>query len=167
MNCENAEKKLVAYLDGKLGIAERRQFEAHLAICPVCRERAAGFRSVWNVLDELPALSPSPAFDNRVRARAQQEPVRAGLWSWIVPSPRLAFAVTALLVASIWLSSFQPARLTVTRVPAGAAVQNTEAEFGMIKDLPVLEDYDVLTSFDALSELPVHQTTESQPLNQM
>jgi hypothetical protein len=37
----------------------------------------------------------------------------------------------------------------------------------MIKDLPVLEDYDVLTSFDALSELPVQQTTQSQPSNQM
>jgi hypothetical protein len=30
----------------------------------------------------------------------------------------------------------------------------------MIKDLPVLEDYDVLTSFDALSELPVQETAQ-------
>jgi anti-sigma factor RsiW len=167
MNCGQTEKKLVAYLDGKLAIAERRQLEAHLAICTACQERAEGFRSVWDVLDELPALAPSPAFDNRVRSRVRQEPVRAGFWSWIVPSPRIAFAATALLIASIWLSSFQPARLVVTYPAGGAAVQNTEAEFGMIKDLPVLEDYDVVTSFDALSELPVQQTTQSQPSNQM
>jgi anti-sigma factor RsiW len=166
MNCGQTEKKLVAYLDGKLAIAERRQMEAHLALCTACQERAAGFRSVWDVLDELSALAPSPAFDNRVRARVRQEPVRAGFWSWIVPSPRMAFAATALLIASIWLSSFQPGRL-VTHPAGGPAVQNAEAEFGMIKDLPVLEDYDVLTSFDALSELPVQQTAQSQPSNQM
>jgi anti-sigma factor RsiW len=167
MNCGQTEKKLVAYLDGKLAIAERRQLEAHLAICTACQERAEGFRSVWDVLDELPALAPSPAFDNRVRSRVRQEPVRAGFWSWIVPSPRIAFAATALLIASIWLSSFQPARLVVIHPAGGAAVQNTEAEFGMIKDLPVLEDYDVVTSFDALSELPAQQTSQSQPSNQM
>ena len=166
MNCGHTEKKLVAYLDGKLHTAERRQFEAHLAVCAACRERAEGFRSVWDVLAELPALAPSPAFDASVRARVEQEPRRAGFWSWIVPSPRMAFAATALLIASIWLSSFPPARVPVTH-PAGAAIQNTEAEFGMIKDLPVLEDYDVLTSFDALSELPVRQTAQPQPLNQM
>jgi anti-sigma factor RsiW len=167
MNCGHTEKKLVAYLDGKLTIAERRQFETHLATCAACRERAEGFRSVWDVLDVLPALAPSPAFDARVRARVQQEPRRAGFWSWIVPSPRMAFAATALLIASIWLSSFQPARLPMTHPPTGAANQNTEADFGMIKDLPVLEDYDVLTSFDALSELPVQQAAQPQPLNQM
>ena len=167
MNCGHMKKKLVAYLDGNLAIAERRQMETHLAICAACRERAAEFRSVWDVLDELPVLEPSTAFDNRVRERVRQEPIRAGFWSWIVPSPRMAFAVTALLIASIWLSSFQPGRLAVTHPPAGATVQNTEAEFGMIKDLPVLEDYDVVTSFDALSELPLQQTPQSQPSNQM
>jgi anti-sigma factor RsiW len=166
MNCGHTEKRLISYLDGKLTVAERRQFEAHVAVCAACRERAEGFRSVWDVLDELPALEPSPAFDSSVRARVQQEP-RAGFWSWIMPSPRLAFAATALLVASIWLSSFQPARLPNTHPLTGAAIQNNEAEFGMIKDLPVLEDYDVLTSFDALSELPVQQTAQPQPLKQM
>ncbi len=33
MNCGQTEKKLVAYLDGKLAMAARRQMEAHLAIC--------------------------------------------------------------------------------------------------------------------------------------
>jgi anti-sigma factor RsiW len=167
MNCGHTEKNLVAYLDGKLASAERRHFEAHLAICGACQERAGGFRAVWGVLDELPALAPSSAFDNRVRARVQQEPRRAGFWSWLVPSPRMAFAATALLIASIWLSSFQPGRLAVTHPPAGAAIQNTEADFGMIKDLPMLEDYDVLTSFDALSELPVQPTAQPAPLKQM
>jgi len=167
MNCGHTEKKLVAYLDGRLTMAERRQFEAHLALCAVCRERAQGFRSVWDTLDELPPLAPSPAFDSRVKARLAQEQRRAGFWSWIMPSPRMALAATALLIASIWLSSFQPAQLPVTHAPAGSPAQNTEAEFGMIKDLPVLENYDVLTSFDALSELPAQESAQPQSLNRM
>jgi anti-sigma factor RsiW len=167
MNCTHSEKKLVAYLDGKLDAAEHRQFETHLAACVACQERAAEFSALWEVLDELPMLPPSPAFDSIVRARVQAEPHPGGFWNWLVPSPRLAFAVTALLIASIWISSFEPARLPSTRLPAGGAVQSAEVEFGMIKDLPVLEDYDVLTSFDALSELPVQPSVPPQPLHQM
>lgn len=167
MNCGHTEKNLVAYLDGKLHSSERRQFEAHLAACTACRERADEFRLVSAVLDELPEIMPSPGFDARLRARVEQGERRAGFWSWIVPSPRMAFAATALLIASIWLSSFQPTRIPAVRPLAGAASPNAEAEFGMIKDLPVLEDYDVLTSFDALSELPVQQAAQPQPLNQM
>jgi len=101
-----------------------------------------------------------------VRARVQQEASRGGFWSWIRPSPRMAFAVTALLIASVWLSSFQPGRLSVPG--QAAAVQSSEADFGAIKNLSVLEDYDVLTSFDALSELPVQpQSAEPQSLNRM
>jgi anti-sigma factor RsiW len=162
-----SEKRLVAYLDGKLHAHERREFEAHLAICVACRERAEGFRSLWDVLEDLPAIAPSPAFDAMVRARVQQEVNRAGFWSWIVPSPRIALAATALLIASVWLSTFQPTRLAPSRPATTAVVTNAEAEFGMIKDLPVLEDYDVVTTFDALSELPVQQPSQPEPTHQM
>lgn len=166
MNCAQMEKKQIAYLDGKLQAGERREFEAHLASCASCRERAEGFRSVWDVLEELPPIMPSPGFDSVVRARVGQEAGRGGFWSWIMPSPRMAFATTALLIASIWLSSFQPGRVAVPGQTA--AVQSSEADFGAIKNLPVLEDYDVLTSFDALSELPVQQqNAPPQPLHQM
>ncbi len=166
MNCTQTEKKLVAYLDGKLHAGERREFEAHLATCGACGERAEGFRAMWDVLEELPPIMPSPGFDSLVRARVQQEAGSGGFWSWIRPSPRMAFAVTALLIASIWLSSFQPGRLAVPG--QSAAVQSSEADFGAIKNLPVLEDYDVLTSFDALSELPVpQQSAAPQSLNRM
>ena len=50
MNCGHMEKKLVAYLDGNLAIAERRQMEAHLTICTACQERAAEFRSVTAII---------------------------------------------------------------------------------------------------------------------
>ena len=51
---------------------------------------------------------------------------------------------------SVWLASMPRIAnydSAMTRVPA-------EAEFGMIRDLPVLENYEVISKFDALSELP-------------
>ena len=148
MNCERMEGRLIAYLDGRASRTERREVEAHLAACVACRTRAEEFRRLWDVLDEVPVEQPSPAFDARLRARVAAEPARASVWSWLRPSPRLAFAVSLLLILSVWISSLPPATS-----PAPPTL-NSEAEFRMIKDLPVLEDYDVLANFEALTELP-------------
>ena len=147
--CAGMEDKFIEYLDGQAKPAERRAVEDHLAGCSGCRNRAEEFRALWGALDDLPVISPSPAFDASLRARIAAEPARRGFWNWM-PSPRLAFAVMALVAMSVWMASMP--RVTnnetaMTRVPA-------EADFGMIRDLPVLENYDVLSKFDALSELP-------------
>ena len=147
--CAAMEIKLVAYLDGRAKPAERRAVEEHLAVCSSCRTRAEDFRAVWGALDDLPVISPSPLFDATLRARIAAEPARRGFWGW-APSPRLAFAVTALVAVSVWMASMPRVmdnEAAMSRVPA-------ESEFGMIRDLPVLENYDVLSKFDALSELP-------------
>jgi anti-sigma factor RsiW len=151
MNCQRMEKNLIAYLDGKASVSERRKVEAHLAECGECRERAEQFRVLWGVLDEWPAPPPSANFDSRVLANVAQAPARGSFWAWLVPSPRAAFALTVVVLLSVWLSSMRPSR------PAQVVVAQTsggEADFKMIEDLPVLEDYDVLSNFDALSYLP-------------
>jgi anti-sigma factor RsiW len=151
--CAAMEDKLVEYLDGRAKPAERRAVEEHLAGCSACRNRAEDFRALWGALDDLPMISPSPAFDASVRARIAAEPVRRGLWGWL-PSPRLAFALTALVAMSAWMASTP--RFTINETPmTGVAAA---ADFGMIRDLPVLENYDVLSTFDALSELPAPLT---------
>ncbi|MFY9583905.1 MAG: zf-HC2 domain-containing protein [Candidatus Acidiferrales bacterium] len=158
MNCERIEKQMIAYMDGRASSAERREVEAHLADCGACRTRAEEFRLLWGVLDEAPQLEVSPAFDARLRARIAAEPSRPGLWGRLVPSPRLALAVSLLLVLSVWISSVPAPG------PAVAEVAQSEAEFKMIKDLPVLEDYDVLANFEALSELPPRPVDENRPM---
>lgn len=159
MNCSTVEKNSIAYLDGRLDARHRREVEEHLAGCDACRARARELREMWGILDEAPALRPSPGFDAAVRMRIAQEPNRSGLWSWLaMPSPRLAIGVTAVLAFSIWLSSLRPAAQAPPPI-----VTTSDAEFRMIADLPVLEDYDVLTNFEALSELPVQQTVQTEP----
>jgi len=158
MNCERIEKQLIAYMDGRATATERSEVEAHLADCGACRTRAEEFRLLWGVLDEAPQAETSPAFDARLRARIAAEPPRQSLWAWLVPSPRLALAVSLLLVLSVWISSVPAPG------PAVAEVAQSEAEFKMIKDLPVLEDYDVLANFEALSELPPQPVDANRPM---
>jgi len=151
MNCERMETRLIAYMDGRATEAERREVDLHLIACAECRAHVEEFRRLWAVLDEAPMTQPSASFDAVLRQRIAAEPARTGwygLWSWI-PAPRLVFAVSLLLLLSVWISS----------TPTGPVTNPTELaqheeEFKMIKDLPVLEDYDVLANFEALSELP-------------
>lgn len=153
--CAAVEGKLVEYLDRRARPAERRAVEEHLSGCASCRSRAEEFRALWSALDDLPVISPSPAFDATLRARIAVEPARRSLWNWM-PSPRIAFAVTALLFMAVWLSS-SPRVIenpSVANQETQASKVSTESDFGMIRDLPVLENFDVVSKFDALSELP-------------
>ena len=69
MSCVKMESQILAYMDGRLKDSERVEMEKHLAACGVCRVRANEFRSVSDLLGELPMVEPTPAFDVRVRAR--------------------------------------------------------------------------------------------------
>jgi anti-sigma factor RsiW len=159
MNCNAVEKHSIAYLDGSIDPRRRRETEAHLAECGTCRAREREFREIWGILEEAPVVRPSAGFDALVRARIAQEISRRSLWSWLVaPSPRLAVGVTALLICSVWLSSLPPA----SRAPVAVSSAG-DTEFNMIAELPVLEDYDVLANFEALSELRVPPAPASQP----
>src|SRR5229473_632958 len=138
MSCARMENKILGYVDGRLKESERLEMEKHLATCGACQLRVNEFRSVHALLDELPMIEPSEAFDLRVRARVAAEPAKQSWWAWFTPSPRVAFAASLLLLATVWIgmhsNSNQPA---VTQ-----------------EDIPVLENYDVLSNFEPLTELP-------------
>jgi anti-sigma factor RsiW len=132
------ENKILGYVDGRLKEAERLDVEKHLATCAACRLRVNEFSAVSGLLNELPVIEPSSAFDLRVHARVAAEPVKQSWWAWFTPSPRVAFAASLLLLATVWVgmhSSSNPPQIAQD-------------------DIPVLENYDVLSSFDPLTELP-------------
>lgn len=153
-NCSAMESVLIEYLDGRAKPEDRHAVEEHLKACASCRVRAEEFRSVWGALDDLPEIIPSPSFDAALHARIAAEPVPRSFWSFL-PSPRLAFAFTALVVLSVWFSSGpHVTQQKVAQRDQSVLEAPADSDFGMIRDLPVLENYDVLSKFDALSELP-------------
>ena len=154
MNCARMESRILPYLDGRLKEDERAEAEKHLAACAVCRLRVNEFRSLSGLLDELPKIEPSAGFDLRMQARIAAEPPRQSWWAWLAPSPRVAFAASLLLLATVWVAS-RPAE-------QGLNLTAPDTELRMMKDLPVLEDYDVLANFEPLPDLPPPVETENQ-----
>jgi anti-sigma factor RsiW len=152
MKCEEVSKELIGYLDRRANSAERKQVEEHLVLCSACRTRAEEFRNLWTMLEEVPAIEPSFGFDARVRQRVAAEP-RPQWFRWFVPQPRLAFAMALLVALSVWMANLpQLPQRNSAAVPAPSMASENE-QFQAIKDLGVLDNYEVLTKFDALSEL--------------
>jgi len=145
MSCSRMEKKMMPYVDGRLKASEQREVETHLAACAACRVRVSEFRAVSGLLDELPQIEPSGAFDARVRARVAAEPVKQSWWAVFAPSPRAALAASMLLLATIWIGS-RPGNVNVDSNGPTAAIDPN--------DLPVLENYDILANFEPLTDLP-------------
>ena len=145
MSCNRMESRILGYVDGRLKASEQREVETHLAECAACRLRVSEFRAVSGLLDELPQIEPSGAFDARVRARVLAEPARRNWWAWLAPSPRVAFAASMLLLATVWIGS-RP----TDRSGNGAPVNEAQ----VVSDLPVLENFDVLSNFEPLTDLP-------------
>ena len=150
MSCERMENRILGYVDGRLKASEAREVETHLEACAICRLRVNEFRAVSGLLDELPMIEPSPAFDARVRARVAAEPVKRNWWAWLAPSPRVAFAAALLVLAMVYVGT-RP-----RQQPALDAVNNNAvvAPEAIANDMPVLENYDVLANFEALTDLP-------------
>jgi len=166
MNCERMESRILAYVDGRLKENERAEVQEHLEACAVCRLRATEFSAVSDLLDELPVIEPSPAFDVRVRARIAAEPAKqswwALLWATLRPSPRIAFAASMLLLATVFL-------IYRGEGPIAPVIPPEEADAAMMQDLSVLEDHETLYNFEPLKELPppVEATNVSDTDQQM
>jgi anti-sigma factor RsiW len=163
MKCEDVSKELIAYLDGRVSAAERAKMEGHLASCAACRNRVEEMRKVSMLLGEVPAIEPSFGFDARLRQRVAAEPQQSWFWR-LVPSPRPAFAVALLIALTVLVAKLPSNRGTVTPSTATSA-QQQEEDFNAIKNLGVLENYDVVTKMDVLSELapPAASQDQSQP----
>jgi len=141
------ESRILGYVDGRLKDSERAEAEKHFALCASCRLRVNEFRSVGELLGELPMVEPSPAFDVRVRARMTAEPVEQSWWAWLRPSPRIAFAASLLLLAILWIGQR-------SQQVAPLPISPEDADASMMQDISVMEDHDTLANFEPLKELP-------------
>ena len=163
--------KLFAFSQEMLSGSDQHQVKSHLERCESCRAVFQAYQKVDAVLNEWsPVAEWSPWFDARLRAALVREQERRsrgflGLnWARWMAAPALA---SLLLVAGVMvLLNGQLARhpqrggMTAHAVPVKtvempvAPGQAASQELKMYQNLPVLEDYDMLTNFDVISELP-------------
>lgn len=161
MSCEKMESRILGYVDGRLKASERLDVEKHLESCAACRLRVNEFRAVSGLLDELPLIEPSPAFDARVHALVAAEPVKQQWWAWLRVPPRVMLVASALLVAALWLGFYPRPGV----IPPEFNQQEADAQ--MMQDLPVLEDHDMLSNFEPLKDLPGQADDDSDSQQQM
>src|SRR5204862_7097074 len=105
MGCGRMEKKIMGYVDGRLKEGERLEMEKHLSTCALCQLRVNEFRAVDVLLDEVPMIEPSAAFDVRVGARVAAEPGKQSWWAWLAPSPRGAVEASVLVLSMTGVGS--------------------------------------------------------------
>jgi anti-sigma factor RsiW len=152
MSCSRMENKFLGYVDGRLKESERLEMEKHLSTCAACRLRVNEFRAVTVLLDELPLIEPSPAFDIRVHARVAAEPAKQSWWAWFTPSPRVAFAASMLVLSMVWVGMRTPdTSLSATDIDK------------INQNMSVLENYDVISDFAPLSDLPQPVQADEAP----
>jgi hypothetical protein len=169
-------QKLFELAHDMLDAGEASNIRAHAAECAACRDILDGYRRLDAVLEEWKPLEPSAWFDARVRAAAAAaRPARPGWLNWgRWLAPALATLVIVAGVAIVRTSRSarrpRPAGGPGASLPApasgkaavnlaAAAGQQAQAktadqELKMYENLPELENYDLLSSFDVLSELP-------------
>lgn len=165
MTCQEIENRAIAYLDGKLSPPEREAVEQHFQRCPACAERMRGFAQVSALLSEWEDIQPSAGFQARLEQRIQ-ETAPAGWWEsfWSrllpVPAPSPAFATVLLVVvlfsAMVMRYSPAPGETFVNQQPeaTASAIPQAVDELTLSQNLALLEDWEVVTNFEVLQELP-------------
>jgi hypothetical protein len=121
--------------------------EAHMEICPSCREFRDGQRALWAALDGWEAAPVSADFDRKLYRRIDAEG-RGSLWSrWFGPlqpvfwRPALPLAATACLLLAVGF---------VLQTPGGnPVVADDTAKVQEVEQVErTLEDLDMLRQFN-------------------
>ena len=149
--CTGMENKLVEYLDGRAKPAERRAVEDIWPPAPNAARAPKNFAcsgTRWTIS----RCSLRPPHSMRRFARGLP-PNRAPRFLGLAAVAKARFCRDRV-GCHVGLVVFDAAGRTTTQETPSRRY-TADADFGMIRDLPVLENYDVLSKFDALSELPV------------
>jgi predicted anti-sigma-YlaC factor YlaD len=106
--CRHIRKKLSAYQDGEVELAEKETIEAHLRTCEACRKQYAALLQTYRMLRSLPEIEPAPGLSRRIvdSATRAQEPfwIRAlGEALRLLPAPAamVTLAAAGLLVGTM------------------------------------------------------------------
>lgn len=164
MNCEDVRDRIGMLADGELEGADRARVEAHLDVCPACREALADLRALHVLLGADTDVEPSSDFAASVRRRLTP-PLRAvSLRSKLLPALAAAAAVALLLTGLILV---RPAKdegiLTNGSEDAAAPVPSPAADLAEVEKaveadpelLEILNHLELLDEIEILENLSV------------
>jgi len=146
---ENADL-LLSYSARKLNPESTAVLEAHMAVCPQCREFRDSQRVLWEALDQWEARPVSADFDRRLYRKIEEQE-RLGWWQRLFGSGRpmflrpalpLAAAACLVLVAGFIIDSPGRVAAPVAENPQVREVEQVER---------TLEDMEMLRQFNLVS----------------
>ncbi len=139
MTCEETQKNLTAYLDGRLMLPERATTDAHLASCPVCRGQLAQTRLLVRALARLerPALpsgltariNDALLIERAARATQPPLPFHERIVRWLQPRvmPYTVGALASLLLFIAVSSALRPQFLVLRELARAARASDDAA----------------------------------------
>jgi hypothetical protein len=175
MKCENLQFNLPIYLDGYLDEDERAVLDAHLAVCPVCRQKLADFQGLRNNLRVLARPEIPQNLMNSLRMAVAEEleakPNRIFSESfrrWIelsVMPYTVGVAATflfAFLLLGAMLSGANPNRETAQVTPQ---IETTKIIFQKSSEYTFPEDQEMLITQEDFARHRIDVSGESPSIN--
>jgi len=173
MKC-NERGKLFLFVHQMLEPHEAEEVRSHVANCAGCSRAMEEYRDLDSALDCWSAAEPSPWFDAHVRARvAASTRSEPRLFGFGRLRALVAGVASVVLIVGVFVlvqqrHSVQSSQLVGSRqapqpVASAPPAETAQAQkqplpaaeqLKMDENLSLLEDYDVVSNFDALSELP-------------
>jgi hypothetical protein len=156
---ENAEL-LLSYSARRLNPESTAILEAHMELCPACREFRDGQRALWEALDQWEARPISPDFNRRLYRKIEEQE-QLGWWARIFGSARpmflrpalpLAAAACLVLVAGFIIDNPGRVAAPVAENPQVREVEQVER---------TLEDLEMLQQFNLVSTVPEGEDARS------
>ena len=148
---ENAEL-LLSYSARRLNPESTAILEAHIQLCPACREFRDGQRALWAALDQWEARPVSPDFDRRLYRRIEEQE-QMSWWARVFGPmrpmflrPALPLAAMACLVLVAGLISVDPARIAAPVAVDNPQVREVEQVENALDDLDMLRQFDLVAA---------------------
>jgi hypothetical protein len=140
---------LLSYSARRLNPESTVILEAHMELCPQCREFRDGQRALWEALDQWEARPISADFNRRLYRKIDEQE-QLGWWERMFGSGRPMFLRPALPLAAtaclVLVAGFMIDNLRIV-TPAGEAPQVREVE----QVERTLEDMEMLRQFNLVS----------------
>jgi hypothetical protein len=146
---ENAEL-LLSYSARRLDPESTVILEAHMELCPACREFRDGQRALWEALDQWEARPVSADFDRRLYRRIEEQD-QLGWWSRVfgpmrpmLLRPALPLAAMACLVLVAGFIVDEPGKMFAPAADSPQVVREVEQVERTLDDLEMLRQFDLV-----------------------